>query len=78
MVAFEAQRLTLTGDYEAAVRARFGCSMDVYYVELNEAMDHPGALALDPLVVRRFRRNRERRRRSKMDAGATHGAARNA
>jgi Protein of unknown function (DUF3263) len=59
--------------HEAAIRARFACSAEEYYQELNQLLDHPGALSVDPLVVRRLRRQRERRRRARIDgpAGAT-------
>ena len=55
------------------IRARFACSAEEYYQELNQLLDHPGALSVDPLVVRRLRRQRERRRRARIDgpAGAT-------
>jgi Protein of unknown function (DUF3263) len=58
---------------DLAVRARFACSAEEYYQELNQLLDHPGALSVDPLVVRRLRRQRERRRRARIDgpAGAT-------
>jgi hypothetical protein len=49
------------------IRARFGCSADEYYAELNQVLEMPGAAAHDPLVVRRFHRRRLRRRRSLMD-----------
>jgi hypothetical protein len=53
------------------IRARFGCSSDEYYAELNQVLEMPGALAHDPLVVRRFHRRRLRRRRLLMDGGST-------
>ena len=46
------------------IRARFGVSSDEYYVELNQVLELPGAMAHDPLVVRRFHRRRARRRRT--------------
>lgn len=55
---------------DLAVRARFACSAEEYYQELNELLDHPDALSVDPLVVRRLRRHRDRRRRARID-GAT-------
>lgn len=45
------------------IRARFGCSPEQYYAELNSVLDSPAAMAHDPLVVRRFQRRRIRRRR---------------
>jgi hypothetical protein len=52
------------------IRARFDCSADEYYAELNQVLELPGAMAHDPLVVRRFQRRRLRRRRSLMDGGS--------
>ena len=52
------------------IRARFACSAEEYYQELNQLLDHPGALSVDPLVVRRLRRQRERRRRARIDGPA--------
>ena len=63
---------------EDAVRARFGCSADEYYSELNQVLELPGAMVHDPLVVRRFHRRRLRRRRSLLEAGSLgHGANHN-
>ena len=45
------------------IRARFDCTTDEYYAELNQVIELPGAMAHDPLVVRRFHRRRTRRRR---------------
>jgi hypothetical protein len=59
---------------DTLIRARFACSTDEYYQELNQLLDHPGALSVDPLVVRRLRRQRERRRRARLDgAGSRTG-----
>jgi hypothetical protein len=52
---------------DVLIRARFACSIEDYYQELNQLLDHPGALSVDPLVVRRLRRQRERRRRARLD-----------
>lgn len=58
---------------DLAIRARFACSAEDYYQELNQLLDHPGALAVDPLVVRRLRRQRERRRRARLDGPSRTG-----
>lgn len=58
---------------ETAIRARFACSTEEYYQELNQLLDHPGALEVDPLVVRRLRRQRERRRRARLDGPSRTG-----
>jgi hypothetical protein len=54
------------------IRARFGVGTDEYYVELNQVLELPGAMAHDPLVVRRFHRRRARRRRTITSSAATN------
>lgn len=49
---------------EELIAARFGCTTDEYYAELNRVLELPGAMSHDPLVVRRFNRRRVRRRRN--------------
>lgn len=70
IVEFEASWFTLDEDRHDAIRARFGCSVEEYNRELNRVIDHPAALLADPLVVRRLRRQRERRRRALIDGVA--------
>ena len=70
IIAFEANWFTLDEDRHLAIRARFTCSVEEYNLELNRVMDHPAALVADPLVVRRLRRQRERRRRQLIDGTA--------
>ena len=70
MIQFEATWFQLDEDRVDAIRARFACSVEEYTLELNRVMDHPDALAIDPLVVRRLRRHRERRRRARLDGTA--------
>jgi Protein of unknown function (DUF3263) len=55
------------------IRARFACSAEEYYQELNQLLDHPEAMTADPLVVRRLRRQRERRRRARLDGPGAGG-----
>lgn len=71
IVEFEATWFTLDEPRHEAIRARFSCSVEEYQLEVNRVIDHPDALALDPLVVRRLRRHRERRRRALLDGTAT-------
>jgi len=71
MIEFEASWFTLDEDRHDAIRARFTCSVEDYNHELNWVIDHPEALAIDPLVVRRLRRQRERRRRARIDGTAS-------
>jgi hypothetical protein len=70
IIDFEATWFTLDEDRHLAIRARFACSVEEYNLELNEVIDHPLAMSADPLVVRRLRRNRERRRRALLDGTA--------
>jgi hypothetical protein len=70
MIEFEATWFLLGEERHEAIRARFACSVEEYTLELDRVMDHPDALAIDPLVVRRLRRHRERRRRARLDASA--------
>jgi hypothetical protein len=55
------------GSKESRVRERFSLSTTRYYQLLNDLLDRPEALAYDPLVVRRLRRERTRRRRAKFE-----------
>jgi hypothetical protein len=71
MIEFEATWFTIDQDRHDAIRARFACSVEDYNLELNRVIDHPAALEIDPLVVRRLRRHRERRRRALLDGSAT-------
>jgi hypothetical protein len=70
IIGFEASWFTLDEDRHEAIRARFSCSVEEYNLELNRVIDHPAALVADPLVVRRLRRHRERRRRALIDGTA--------
>ena len=65
IIEFEATWWSRDESRASTIRARFACSEEDYYQELNRLLDHPGALSFDPLVVRRLRRNRERRRRAR-------------
>ena len=67
IIEFEAEWWMYDDSRDVVIRARFACSHEEYYQELNQLLDHPGALSLDPLVVRRLRRQRERRRRARLD-----------
>lgn len=75
MIEFERSWWTLDDSRDLLIRARFACSIEDYYQELNQLLDHPSALAFDPLVVRRLRRQRERRRRARIDGPNGVGTA---
>lgn len=73
IVEFEATWWMQDDERDPAIRARFSCSTEEYYQELNQVLDHPDALSVDPLVVRRLRRQRERRRRARLDGPSRTG-----
>ena len=64
---FERSWWAEAGSKEAAIRDRFELSGTRYYQLLNEIVDLPAALVYDPLVVRRLRRQRDRRRRARFE-----------
>ncbi|HEX9260535.1 MAG TPA: DUF3263 domain-containing protein [Acidimicrobiales bacterium] len=61
-----------SGDKNELIDTRLGIEPSSYYQQLNELIDRPDALEADPLVVRRLRRLRDRRRRARL--GAVNGA----
>jgi len=67
---FERSWWQTPGPKETAIRQDFGLSTTRYYQLLNDLLDDPAALAYDPLVVRRLRRLRERRRRARFEGGS--------
>ena len=50
---------------DVAARSRLGLSPEDYYRALTAIIDLPGALAHDPLLVRRLRRQRLTRQRQR-------------
>jgi len=72
MLDFERSWWTEPGPKEAAISEQLEMSTTRYYELLNELIDRPEAESHDPLVVRRLRRMRDRRRRSRAEhVGAT-------
>ena len=67
IIDFERTWRSLPGTKAQAIRARFGLSDSRYYQLLNGILDEPGVAAYDPLVVKRLRRHRDRRRRARFD-----------
>jgi Protein of unknown function (DUF3263) len=70
---FERMWWTEPGPKEAAIRARFGLSPTRYYQLLGGLIDSPDADTYDPLVVRRLRRVRDRRRRARYEGRSAGG-----
>ncbi|MEO6318816.1 MAG: DUF3263 domain-containing protein [Acidimicrobiales bacterium] len=64
---FERSWWTEAGPKDTAIRERFELSGTRYYQLLTELLDDPDALDHDPLLVRRLRRVRERRRRARVE-----------
>ena len=70
VIDFERTWWMLDGTREDLISAHFACSPEAFGLELSALVDSPDALAHDPLVVRRLRRHRDRRRRAHLE-GAT-------
>ncbi len=70
LLDFEGSWWTLDDAKDTLIRAKFACSLDGYYQELNRLLEVPAALAYDPLVVRRLVRLRDRRRRARLEGPA--------
>jgi hypothetical protein len=58
---------TEPGPKDEAIAGQLQMSTTHYYELLNELIDRPEAEAHDPLVVRRLRRMRDRRRQSRAE-----------
>lgn len=65
LLTFERTWWKQGGSKERAVRDRFGVSATRYYQILNELIDVPAALAEDPMLVRRLRRQRAARQKQR-------------
>jgi hypothetical protein len=65
VLAFERQWWRHAGAKEEAIRREFGVGPTAYYQLLSRLLDHPAALALDPMLVKRLQRQRAARRRQR-------------
>lgn len=65
ILAFERQWWAYAGAKDEAVRELFGLSSTRYYQVLNALLDNPAALAADPMLVKRLRRQRAARQRAR-------------
>jgi hypothetical protein len=61
ILEFESRWWKHAGAKEEAIRAQFGLSAARYYQLLNAALDAPGALSFDPMLVKRLQRIRDAR-----------------
>jgi hypothetical protein len=64
---FERSWWTEPGPKDTAIRERFVLSGTRNYQLLTELLDDDDAMAYDPLLIRRLRRVRERRRRARVE-----------
>jgi hypothetical protein len=60
---FEDRHWKYAGAKETQIRRQFGYSATRYYQRLNHLIDQPGALAYNPLLVKRLQRLRTTRAR---------------
>ena len=67
ILEFERSWWAEPGPKELAIRERFDLSATRYYQLLSELVDSDDALEYDPLVIRRLRRMRDRRRRARFE-----------
>jgi hypothetical protein len=65
ILAFEGQWWKYAGAKEQAIRELFDMSATRYYQVLNALIDKPAALATDPMLVKRLRRQRASRQRTR-------------
>ncbi len=63
ILAFERRWWRYPGAKEQAISEVFAVPATRYYQLLNELIDRPEALAFDPILVKRLRRQRTERRR---------------
>jgi Protein of unknown function (DUF3263) len=63
ILAFERNWWRQPGAKEQAIREMLGMSATHYYQTLNELIDRPEALAFEPVLVKRLRRQRAKRQR---------------
>jgi hypothetical protein len=57
----------LPGSKEAAIRTRFDMSPSTYYRAVSNLIEHPDALRYDPLTTKRLRKQRDERRRVRIE-----------
>lgn len=65
ILAFEREWWLHPGPKEREVRERFGMSATRYYQVLNRVIEAPEAITIDPMLVRRLRRQRAARQRQR-------------
>ncbi len=73
ILEFEGSWWLEPGPKEDGIRSRFGISSTRYYQLLAVLADTGDAEEYDPLVVRRVRRGRDRRRRARFEGRSAGG-----
>ena len=67
IIEFERSWWSEEGSKESIIRERFELSTTRYYELLGDLIDSDEAYEFDPLVIRRLRRMRDRRRRARFE-----------
>jgi Protein of unknown function (DUF3263) len=67
VLEFERSWWMLPGPKESAIRARLCMSSTRYYRVLGDLLEKPAAHEYDPLTMKRLRRQRDLRRRSRLE-----------
>lgn len=73
ILEFEGSWWTEPGSKEAAIKARLGLSASRYRQILAGLIDSEEAASAAPLLVRRLRRDRDRRRRARFEGSPLDG-----
>lgn len=68
ILTFERQAWRFAGAKETEIRELFGMTTTQYYQRLNQLLDSEAALAADPLLVKRLRRQRDARHTTRLEA----------
>lgn len=68
ILAFERQAWRYAGAKEQEIRELFGMTTTQYHQRLNQLLDSEAALAADPLLVKRLRRQRDARHTTRLAA----------
>lgn len=68
ILAFERQAWRYAGAKEQEIRELFGMTTTQYHQRLNQLLDTEAALAADPLLVKRLRRQRDARHTTRLAA----------
>jgi len=67
MIDFEREWWQAEGRKDDGIRARFGRAPSSYYRALQAVLDRDDVAAYDPLTVKRLRRQRDERRRNRIE-----------